>query len=554
MKQEILTKIDICDYIGKTVTLQQKGRDQYIGLCPFHNEKTPSFSVSSEKKFFHCFGCKASGDVIKFVMLYDNLDYEGALAKLANEAGIKVNGVVNFNPNKAYFNINRKFAEICHKLLKDKSHHYGIDYLIGRGLTYEIIDKFYLGYLPSNKSEELFKELLNEFSQGDIFKSGLFKLGIGNKPYCQFNGRIIFPIADGKNSIVGFGSRVINDQSQPKYLNSSESDFFHKSELLYGFDKLYRDKQLKELKTVFVVEGYIDVISLANGGITNAVGVLGANLSSDQLKKLWTITDRPTICFDNDVAGAAAMERIAKLAVKIIEPGKTISFLQINNCKDPDEFIKKYGPEHFIQYFNNSKLSLADYLYMCQVSDLKLQDPDEVVVLHQRLKKIYDEITNDLLRNEYKKHFNRLFYSSRTFKDEFKKKSSEQRENLCKLKLSQKYENDEEKICEIISKNSFILMNQEILDDLMTCKFKSNIAENMRLKLTRDVDKICGGERNYEVEKTVKRLIILLKIKNVQEEIVNLCKRDINTNVESQLLQLKQYEIQLKNKLSSTLI
>jgi DNA primase len=552
MKQEILAKVDIYNYISKTVNLQQKGRDQYLGLCPFHSEKTPSFSVSVDKKFFHCFGCKASGDVIKFVMLYDNLQYEEAIEKLAREAGIRVNGGVSFNPNKVYIEINGRFSEVCGKFLRDKTFHYGMDYLIGRGLSHEVIDRFNLGYLPINKSEEVFKELLGGFSQDDLFKSGLFKIGIGDKPYCQFNGRIIFPIADGKNSIVGFGSRVINEQSQPKYLNSSESDLFHKSELLYGFDKLYRDKQLKELKTAFVVEGYMDVISLANRGITNAVGVLGANLTSSQLKKLWTLTDKPTICLDNDSAGKAAMERIAMLAVKIIEPGKSISFLEINNCKDPDEFIKKYGYEYFIEHFNNSKLSLADYLYKCAASDLKLQDPDEVVVLRQRLKKICDEISNDLLRNEYRRHFNKLFYGGKAFKDRFKKKTLN--DDICELKLTQKYENDEEKICEIISKNSFILMNQEILDDLMSCKFTSAIAEGMRLKLTKNIDKIHVEDKDSDVEKTVKRLIILLKIKNVQEEIVNLCKKDINTNVENQLLQLKQYEIQLKNKLSSTLI
>ena len=553
MKQEILAKVDIYNYISKTVNLQQKGRDQYLGLCPFHSEKTPSFSVSVDKKFFHCFGCKASGDVIKFVMLYDNLQYEEAIEKLAREAGIRVNGGVSFNPNKVYIEINGRFSEVCGKFLRDKTFHYGMDYLIGRGLSHEVIDKFNLGYLPINKSEEVFKELLSGFSQDDLFKSGLFKIGIGDKPYCQFNGRVIFPIADGKNSIVGFGSRVINDQSQPKYLNSSESDLFHKSELLYGFDKLYRDKQLKELKTAFVVEGYMDVISLANRGITNAVGVLGANLTSSQLKKLWTLTEKPTICLDNDSAGKAAMERIAMLAVKIIEPGKSISFLEINNCKDPDEFIKKYGYEYFIEHFNNSKLSLADYLYKCAASDLKLQDPDEVVVLRQRLKKICDEISNDVLRNEYKRHFNKLFYNGQTFKYEFKKISS-QKYSGHELKLSQKSENDEEKICELISENSFLLMDQEILDDFMTCRFRSDAAENMRLKLTRNIDGRYAEEKNVEIEKKVKSLIILLKIRNVQEEIAKLCKKDVNTNVEVELLQLKQYEIQLKNKLSSTLI
>ncbi len=553
MKQEILTRINIHNYIGRFINLNQKGRDQYLGLCPFHHEKTPSFSVAVEKKFFHCFGCKVSGDVVKFVMLYDNLEYDKAIEKLATEAGIKtVRKGAQLNPNKLYIEINSKFANICHSLLKDTNYHYGIDYLRSRQLKDEMIDRFQLGYLPINKSEEVFKNLLREFSQEDLFKSGLFKLGIRDKPYCQFNGRIIFPIIDTNKNIVGFGSRVLTEEGKPKYINSSDSDFFHKSELLYGLNKIYGDKMLKDTKTVFVVEGYMDVILLANYEITNCVAVLGANLTTEQLKKLWTFIDRPTICFDNDSAGRAAMERIAKLALKVIEPGKSISFLELSSCKDPDEFVKKNGPDHFLQHFNNKRISLADYLYKSESNELSLQDPDEVVVLRQRLSKITDEIANDMLRNEYKRHFNKLFYS---FKDDFRKNSAP-RHDIIKLKLSQKVGNDEERLCNIISKHQYLLMDQEMLDDFINCKFKSDVAENMRLQLTKKIDKGYVEERNEEIVKQVKSLIIFLKIRDVQDEILRILRiyeDNMDINIETQIIELKKYEIQLQNKLSLTI-
>ena len=554
MKQEILNRVDIYDYIGKVINLEQKRRDQYLGLCPFHNEKTPSFSVSVEKKFFHCFGCKASGDLVKFVMLYDNLEYDKAIEKLAAEAGIKLSGKeTQLNSNKIYIDINSKFADICHEILKDKALYYGLDYLRSRGLKDEIIDSFRLGYLPLHKSEEVFKRLLNEFSQEEIFKSGLFKLGIGDKRYCQFNGRIIFPIADTHNKIVGFGSRVITDEGKPKYLNSSDSDFFHKSELLYGLNRIHGDKRLKETKTVFVVEGYMDVISLANHGITNCVGVLGANFATNQLKKLWAFTDKPTICFDNDSAGSAAMERIANLALKVIEPGKSISFLQLVECKDPDEFVKKNGSDNFLQYFNQKKISLADYIYNIESDGLSFQDPDEVVVLRQRLAKISDEIANDVLRNEYKRHFNKVFYNKLAFKNDFKK-IQQTKSNLNTIKISPKTDGNEEKICQLLFDNSFLLMDQNILDDFMSCKFKSTVAEKMRLELTKNIERKYIENIDKDLPNNIKRLIISLKIRDVQEEIMRLSKEDMNYNCDRQLLQLKQYEIQLQDKLSSTLI
>lgn len=551
MKQEIVARLNLYEYVSRFVVLQHKSGNNYLGLCPFHQEKTPSFSVNVEKQFFYCFGCRSGGDIVKFVMLYEKLEYEEAIKKLALEAGIKVSTRSQSKQDQLYFDLNGKFAQICNELMFDQSCYYGIEYLRARKIKEEAIKQYQVGYFPHNRAEEILKRLKQEFAEEAILKAGLFKSGRDGKCYSQFMGRVIFPIADIGDKIVGFGSRVINDNIKPKYINSAESSVFHKSELLYGLNKLCKDKSLKESKTVFVFEGYMDVISLANHGITNCVGVLGANLSPDQLHKLWQLVDRPVICFDNDRAGSIAMERVAMSALTVIKPGKSVAFLELHGCKDPDEFINKNGAENFLQYFTNNKILLADYLYKSQIKDLSIDNPDDVVVLKQRITKMCDSISNDGLRNEYKRYFNKLLYSKSDSKNNLQNVAV----RTLKSAGNQSQQADEEKICKIIAENKILLMDQEILDYFMLCEFKSRTAETMRLELTKDMDAgyVDANPNINEVKRTLKVLLISLLIQNIQSEISALNK-NTNNDSEREMIQLKKYEIQLKNKLSSALI
>jgi DNA primase len=566
MKEEIISRIDIHEYINRYISLQQKGPGQYSGLCPFHNEKTPSFSVSTDKKFFHCFGCKASGDVITFVMLFDKITFSEALRRLGDECGVAVDNKINskFQKNKKFLEINALFTKICNELLYEPSCYYGLEYVKSRGIKDEIIQKYKLGYLPINKFEIVLSQLIKNFSQEDIIKSGVIKINSNNSLYSPFTGRIIFPIFDTANHNVGFGSRIIkNDNAKAKYLNSSDSDFFHKSEILYGIEHLLGDSQMQKMDTVFVVEGYMDVISLANNGISNAVGVLGANLTQMQLKQLWKFNNKPTICLDGDSAGKIAMERTAKMSLTLIEPTKTIVFLEMELCKDPDEFIRKYGTEEFLKMFQRKKLPLADYVYQTQKSDLSMDNPDEVVVLRQRLATISNEITNDALRNAYKSHFNKLFYTKKSAdfnkynkKSVYKDKLRDTEVAVLSGTISKKnYSNIEEEICNIINTHKELLLDQMILDDFMRCKLTSAKANRMRVELTKIIPEVYLGNTD-KLEENKKHLSILflsLEVRNVQNEISTL--EDANvTHEELKLLQLKQYEIQLKTKLSSILI
>ncbi len=566
MKEEIISRIDIHEYINRYISLQQKGPGQYSGLCPFHNEKTPSFSVSTDKRFFYCFGCKASGDVITFVMLFDKVTFSEALRKLGDECGVTIESKKNnkVEKNKKFLEINALFTKICNELLYDPSCYYGLEYIRSRGIQDEIIQKYKLGYLPINKFEIVVLQLIKVFSQEDIIKSGIIKFNSNNSLYSPFTGRVIFPIFDTFNNNVGFGSRVIkNDKAKAKYLNSSDSDFFHKSEILYGIEHLLGDSKMQEMDTVFVVEGYMDVISLANNGVTNAIGVLGANLTQMQLKQLWKFNNKPTICLDGDSAGKVAMERTAKMALTLIEPSKTIFFLEMELSKDPDEFIKKYGTEEFLKMFQRQKIPLADYVYQTQKSDLSIDNPDEVVVLRQRISTICNEITNDALRNAYKSHFNKLFYTKKS--SDFKKydKKSVYQDKLRNAEVAvlsgtisqKKYSNIEEEICNIINAHRELLLDQKILDDFMRCKFISAKADRIRLEITKTIPDIYTAHNNNveENKKTLSILFLSLEVRNVQDEI-SILKDESIAHAELKLLQLKQYEMQLKTKLSSILI
>ena len=569
MREEIISRIDIYEYIHRYVSLQQKGRGQYLGLCPFHGEKTPSFSVSTDKRFFHCFGCKASGDVIKFAMLFDNITFSEAIRKLGDECGIKVDSQRNskFEKNKKFLEINALFTKICNELLYDPTCYYGLEYIKSRGIKDEIIQKYKLGYLPVNKFEIVVSQLTSsDFTQEDIIKSGILKVNSNNSLYSPFVGRIIFPIFDTFNNNVGFGSRIINNEKdKAKYLNSSDSDFFHKSELLYGIEHISGDLKMKQLDTIFVVEGYMDVISLANNGINNVVGVLGANLTQIQLKQLWKFNDKPTICLDCDSAGKLAMEKTSKMSLTLIEPSKTIFFLEMELCKDPDEFIKKYGSEEFLKMFQRKKTPLADYVYQTQTSDLSIDNPDEIVVLRQRLATICNEITNDALRNAYKSHFNKLFYSKKSsnFKNYDKKNVYQDKLRNAEVAVlsgtisQKKYSDIEEEICDILNTHKELLLDQPILDDFMRCKFVSKKAEKMRLEITKTIGDFCINNNNTveKNKKTLEILLLSLEIRNVQNEISELKNENTSPELaELRLLQLKQYEMQLKTKLSSILI
>ena len=354
--QQVRESNDIIDVLEEYLTFKRNG-DNYLALCPFHSEKTPSFVASRKKQIFKCFGCGESGNVISFVMKYKNLNFVESIKFLASKVGIEVDSDVKNNSLDEYYNILVDSAKYFYINLKKNNQIK--KYLVDRGLKDSTITKFGLGYSP-NFFNSLKKYLLDKGYNIKV----LLELGLVNnkngKYYDKFIDRIIFPIFNYSGRVIGFGGRVINDRL-PKYLNSKESVVFKKGSNLYALNFLLKSSKLFD--SIIVVEGYMDCIALHNHGITNVVASLGTAFTFEQAKLLSKYTNRIYLCFDGDDAGKNAIIRTFDIFKNFLNQNSLeVYVIQFNGAKDPDEFLNKYGNEKFVDVIKNSK-TLVEYIF-----------------------------------------------------------------------------------------------------------------------------------------------------------------------------------------------
>lgn len=354
MANQIKDNSDIVDIIGEYVDLKKAG-SSYKGLCPFHNEKTPSFTVDKKKQLFHCFGCGAGGDVVSFIMQKEGLSYPESLKYLGEKAGINIvyneNPVVNKRRNKL-FEINKEVMMYFYKnLLTNKAPQ---DYLLNRGLRSNIVNTFMLGYALDS-----WDDLLNFAKNKGIKEEDLLELGLVAKSkkgnyYDKYRNRLIFPIIDTYGRVIGFGGRSI-DKAMPKYLNSPESDVFKKRFNLYGLNNFKKQNR----RDLILVEGYMDVIALNNNGIDLAVASLGTAFTIEQAKLAKRYADSIYICYDSDSAGIKATKR----AIEIFREAEIgVNIIELEDGLDPDDFVKKYGRDAFEKKMDEA-LDEYNYLY-----------------------------------------------------------------------------------------------------------------------------------------------------------------------------------------------
>ena len=344
---EIRARVPLAAVVGRRVKLARKGRE-HSGLCPFHNEKTPSFTVNEDKGFFHCFGCGAHGDVIGFAMRIDHLSFPEAVERLAAEAGMEVPAPTPGEREKAKRAVSLLDAveaacSFYEKELRAASGRKGLDYLRGRGLDDTAMARFRLGWAPDSRDA-----LKRALAAAGIPQALAVEAGLliapegGGEPYDRFRGRVIFPIADRRGRIIAFGGRTLGD-GQPKYLNSPDTPLFHKGETLYGLS-LAREAAASA-GTLIVAEGYMDVIALARAGFANSVAPLGTALTEGQIALLWRITPEPIVCLDGDAAGRRAALRAAERALPLLKPGLSLRFAHLPPPEDPDSLIASRGRE-----------------------------------------------------------------------------------------------------------------------------------------------------------------------------------------------------------------
>lgn len=366
--EEVRTGNDIVDVVSEYVRLEKKGKD-YFGLCPFHKEKTPSFSVAATKQIYYCFGCGKGGNVIQFIMNAENLDYIEAVRLLADRAKIQLPEGESEEEKKAalqkqaIIQINTEAARYFHSNLQVKQHENAVRYLNNRGISEQTIRRFGLGY-SSEEWDSLYKHLLEKkFDPRLIEKSGLILPNKKGGFYDRFRARIMFPIFDLRGNVIGFGGRVL-DNSMPKYMNSPETQVYSKSRNLYALNLAKNSGQ----KRILVVEGYMDVISLHQNGIINTVASLGTALTESQGRILKKYAEEIIIAYDADAAGQAATIRGLDL---LDDMGCSVKVLQVPQGKDPDEFIRRNGADSFRRLVDNA-ISLFEY----KVKVLKLQTDD----------------------------------------------------------------------------------------------------------------------------------------------------------------------------------
>lgn len=369
--EKLRSSILVSEVVGKRVKLKQRG-PEFSGLCPFHNEKSPSFTVNDAKGFYHCFGCAAHGDLIGFVMNSEGLEFRDAVVKLADEFGIAI-PKVKFDETKENrlerdYLILEKATQFFEKNLHQSSSFDARNYLVKRNLNTASAKKFRLGFAPD--SYEALSEFLSKegFSEAEILRSGIVGKNDRGKIYDKMRNRIIFPISDKKNRIIAFGGRTIGDD-MPKYLNSAETDIFKKNQTLYNFASAR--KPIFDKGYVIVVEGYMDVIALATNGIGNVVAGLGTALGIEHLKSLFLTTDKVVICLDGDAAGIRAAKRFSEIALPLISAKKSIFFTFLPQAMDPDDFIKKFGARDLENLFD-SAIPLSESLLEFAMSDLRI--------------------------------------------------------------------------------------------------------------------------------------------------------------------------------------
>ncbi len=373
---ELLARIDIVDIIDSRVPLRRAGRD-YKACCPFHEEKTPSFTVSQEKQFYHCFGCGAHGSAIGFLMEYEHMTFPEAVDELAGRAGLAVPREAGPAPDAApppddlaaiADALTRADRYYRRQLREHSQAPQAVAYLKGRGLSGEIAAEFGLGFAP-----EGWDNLVRALGADGVGQTTLVAAGLAAKKesgsyYDRFRGRVMFPIHDYRGRLVGFGGRVIG-QGEPKYLNSPETPLFHKGRELYG---LYRARDaLRRENRALVVEGYMDVVALAQFGFDYAVATLGTATTRDHLDRLFRYTPEVVFCFDGDRAGRDAAWRAAGNALPVLHEGRQASFLFLPEGEDPDTLIRKEGLEAFAARLRTAQ-PLPDYLFQTLAADVDL--------------------------------------------------------------------------------------------------------------------------------------------------------------------------------------
>ena len=414
--EEIRSRLPVSEVVGRKVRLVRKGRE-HSGLCPFHNEKTPSFTVNDDKGFYHCFGCGAHGDVIRFVTETEGLSFPEAVERLAGQAGLPM---PEYTPEDRVKSEQRKnlydvMETACHwfqSQLKTRAGKEGLDYLLRRGLSEPTMRTFRLGYAPDSRTALKDAMLARDgITEEMLVEAGLLiqpeadphdPPGAKKESYDRFRHRVMFPITDRQGRVVAFGGRALSSDAKAKYLNSPETPLFHKGRLLYNLAGAR--KAAYDNGRVLVAEGYMDVIALAQAGFEYAVAPLGTAVTEEQIGELWRLAPEPMLCFDGDRAGLKAAERVVERALPLLKPGHSLRFVYLPEGEDPDSFVQGHGARAFAELLEQGK-PLATVLWEMLVWENPTDTPEQRAGLQQKIQQALAEIKHETIRGYYQNDF-----------------------------------------------------------------------------------------------------------------------------------------------------
>jgi len=565
---EIKLRLKVSQVVGKAVQLKKRGKE-FVGLSPFKNEKSPSFTVSDEKEFYHCFSTGEHGNIFDFLMKTKSLGFGEAVKELAVEAGMPQYKFSTMDTEKekrfnVYKSIFREYSDFFNQQLFKTENNQALSYLEKRGLNQNIIKEFNLGYVPWQNN--FYEKLSSKFSEAEIILTGLYyKNEKTNKFIDRFNSRIIFPINNLTNETIAFGGRIIRDSQLAKYINSPETEFYKKGRTVFNLDKA---KALRsETSEVIIVEGYMDVVSLYSAGVKNIISNSGTALTDTQIELIWKFFSNPIICLDGDQSGQSAALRIAEKLLPLINENNKIYFSIMPKGEDPDDFIKKNGKEKFNEFLKSKKI-IQSYIWDMYLSEVNINNPFDISKFEKKIKNLCYAIKDETLKKYIlenflnklksltpiqnfkkvftpytKRNFNVLNETKQLYKEQSNFSKSEIKERSILYILLNYLDVAQNKIDDLLKINFSNEQNEELKKELISQPGLNNTMGNNKPKIDTKYNELVNKIENN----TNLKNILLKKEDNEREEILN----DLIEELK-EMNHLKQIEF-LENKVAKNL-
>ena len=476
---EIKTRLKVSTVVSKSVALKKRGKE-FIGLSPFKNEKTPSFTVNDEKEFYHCFATSEHGNIFDFIMKTQNFKFGEAVKHLAQLAGMQPYMFSKQDEEKEkkwkdYQSIYSKYVDFYHNnLLKNDTYSIARDYLKKRSIGKEDVKKFKIGYVEKNPN--FFEKLKDEFTEQTLLDSGLFYLDEKKKvPIERFRGRLIFPINNISGQPIALGGRIIEKLDYlAKYINSPETIFFKKGLNLYNLDSAR--KLSNKLNHIYLVEGYMDVVGLSKNGIENAVANLGTSLTDRQILTLNQFFDDIIICFDGDESGYKAALRAAENSIKELKPEKQISFLFLPDKEDPDSYVNKNGKNNFVDFTEQSKLSIHQFIFNHYKKQTQ-NNPSSMATFEKKLREIANTIKDNFIKKYVLEYF--LENIAELTPHSNQKKNNFYRKKIRSLESTKKHYKESQSLSGVELKEFSLIYL--VINNLKLLQANIHLIENIRL-------------------------------------------------------------------------